>query len=106
LNPVYIDNHPKHAKLMMTELVKLLTKKCLLPKEIDPDLVIRLYSQLLEDADYLRGIQEFKLTKEGMQPGLDEFFYKFTGSVHKYEQLWIVIRKVLTLSHGNASVSF
>lgn len=68
------------------------------------DTVVAQFNTFVADPSVQKQLQTYKDTVEAEKPRLDDLFYKMMNT--KYPQLWTVVRKVLTLSHGNATVSF
>lgn len=57
------------------------------------------YSELLFNSDFLLACQNYSSTIR-----LDKFYFNWVGCNNQYPDLWIVIKHILILSHGNAAV--
>ena len=107
LNPLYILQEPEKAKKLATHLVKCFVTKSLLPDVFIGDLINDQFRQLVDDdQDFQKELTLFKSLTTEEQPRLDAFYWNIVGSRDKYKDLWPFIRKLLTLSHGNATVSY
>ena len=67
----------------------------------DCDAIISQYKTFIAEVD--RHLEEecsaFKHTDE-----LDTFLFTYLGKKQRYEELWVVVKLLLTLSHGQAQV--
>lgn len=103
MNPLLILDNPAQSNKRFRSLVTNLYSKGLVSAE-DGDSARRLFSTLLETDSFRQRLQRYKDEIEGDRPRLDDFFWELIGSEEKFQALWKIVRKILTLSHGNATV--
>ena len=105
LNPIVIARIPEESKKMMTNLVKTFGAQNLLPDITVGDSILQQYRELVDaDEDFSKELLSFKSAPVEDQPRLDTFYWNVVGIREHYKELWMMIRKLLTLSHGNATV--
>ena len=89
------------AKSLLVNLVKSFVDKGLLNDASMGDLIMTQFSSLLENPDFISALHSFWEDDDH----LDDFYFGFCGMSEEYKDLWNVVWKILTLSHGNALVS-
>lgn len=76
--------------------------------EIDCDIVIKEYSDFISELKSMDSATRFRscsgLKFDPVNDRLDVFYYDFLSEQPKYSKLWQVLKTLLLLSHGQASV--
>lgn len=107
LNPDVIAGNPEHSKTLMTNLVKTFGVQNLLPDIAVGDLIVQQFRDLVDvDENFRKELSSYKSAPVEMQPRLDTFYWNAVGTREHYKELWMMVRKLLTLSHGNATVRY
>lgn len=63
-------------------------------------MIVDEFQLLLDDEECTAAIASYSSEER-----LDDFYFRLIAKKEKYKALWVLVRKVLVLSHGNASVS-
>ena len=95
-----MDN-PSGAATLFKSLVKTLATKNIVDACFG-DIVVQQFSSFAADRKVTEELDRFQKAEEAIQPRLDVMYHDMMAS--KYSSLWDVVRKILTLSHGNAPV--
>ena len=103
LNPQMLVSKPEKCIEKFQVVLKALvnTKKL---KECDVDLTKQQFVSFLDEEvpQHVSRLNSFDHTKEGHH--IDKLFYDMLASKKSYEKLWAVLKSLLTLSHGQATV--
>ena len=73
-------------------------------KDIDCDDVIWQYQKFLEDVVQVKSHSFEMFNSKDETQRLDGFFVEFLDEERDYTKLWRILRMILVLSHGQASV--
>lgn len=58
------------------------------------------YNNLISHNTFLMECKSYNYSKKG----LDAFFHEWIGNKPDYKELWSIVKYVLIMSHGNATV--
>lgn len=73
---------------------------------MDGEVAIKEFNRLVDrNLTFDKELDKYVDLNEDQRPRLDDFYWKTVGIKEDLKHLWSVIRKTLTLSHGNATVS-
>lgn len=101
LDPKVIDTDPKLALKKMNDLLQVLHDKNQLESTAADKAKVQ-FSRLMLDTDFKEKIKEF--CKAASKKRLDTFFHNEVGQRDNCSELWVVMKHVFILSHGNACV--
>ena len=92
---------PEQATNKMTQLLEKLLNLRQRRAE-DCDAIIRQYKTFLGEIKKhsQQSFAEFKHTEEGV----DTFLFFYLGNIPRYQEMWELVKLLLTLSHGQAQV--
>lgn len=105
MNPRVIENNPDSAKTGFCDLVKVFAEKSQLENVNLADVSVQQYEKLIDSSAFQSKVRDYNNCPEKEKTRLDDFYWELVGSHDCYAEVWSIIRKVLTLSHGNATVS-
>lgn len=99
INPIVIRNNPTLSEKRMDSLLQSLHSTSSL-SALTADSAKQQFISFINHADNKKQLSTFSES----QDRLDTFYHSLLSSKVEYKDLWTVVKMVLTLSHGNASV--